>query len=144
MSGMFAKGGTLSVWFQRFKWMAIASIAGDIAFVGGSMVPRGGHNVLEPAALGVPVIVGPHTQNFSEIVNQLYEANALYIARDLGSLEHVTERLLDDSNLRDKAGAAGKNIVAQNKGATVKIVRIVDKILRTEGSPTSLARSSTS
>ena len=118
--------------------------ASDIAFVGGSMVPRGGHNVLEPAALGVPVIVGPHTQNFSEIVNQLYEANALYIARDSGSLEHVTERLLDDSNLRDKAGAAGKNFVAQNKGATVKIVRIVDKMLRTEGSPTSLVRSSTS
>jgi 3-deoxy-D-manno-octulosonic-acid transferase len=108
--------------------------ASDIAFVGGSIVPKGGHNVLEPAALGIPVIVGPYTENFSEIVDIMEKANALNVVSDTQSLEGIFERLLSDSNLRDASGAAGKQIVKQNKGAAMKIVHIIDKILESNSS----------
>ena len=107
--------------------------ASDVAFVGGSLMPNGGHNVLEPAALGVAVIVGPHTDNFSDIVQLLSTAGALLIADDVcGFVGHVA-KLLADSDARYEAGAAGRRIVEENKGASVKIAQILDDILAHSG-----------
>ena len=101
----------------------------DVAFVGGSLVPSGGHNVLEPAALGVPVVVGPHTFNFPEIIKLLNDEGALYIVNDEDALAEQVGQLLSSGNLRDIAGSAGRRVVSENKGATIKITRIIDKML---------------
>lgn len=103
--------------------------AGDVSFVGGSMVPRGGHNVLEPAALGVPVVVGPHTYNFSDIVKMLQAVGALRVAGDGTALVDYLDEWLRNSDSRDRAGAAGKELVLQNRGAAAKIMRILDDMI---------------
>ena len=55
--------------------------AADVAFVGGSLVPIGGHNLLEPAAWGVPILTGPHMNNFVEITNTLLQNSALFLVQ---------------------------------------------------------------
>ena len=103
--------------------------ASDVAFVGGSMMPYGGHNVLEPAALGVPVVVGPYTYNFSEIVAILQSAGALRVAQNHQVLVTHISAWLNDSEGRDLAGAAGRHIVAQNRGAAAKVIRMVEQMI---------------
>ncbi len=109
--------------------------ASDVAFVGGSMVKRGGHNVLEPAALGVPVVVGPHTYNFSDIVQKLESVGALKVAHNAGSLAMCLDRWLESGDVRDSAGAAGRQMIADNRGAAGKIAKIIDKIMSDSAIP---------
>lgn len=99
--------------------------AADLAFVGGSLVPRGGHNVLEPAALGIPVVVGNHTYNFSEIVRMLGAAGALVQVDDIDGLVGAVKLWIADGEVRDAAGAAGRRIVLDNRGATNRLVRAI-------------------
>jgi len=114
--------------------------AGDVAFVGGSMVPRGGHNVLEPAALGVPVAVGPYTYNFSDIVGMLESVGALIVAEDVRALVSCLDGWLGSSDARDRAGAAGKEIVGKNRGVAAKITQIVDKMISESDAPLNTRR----
>ncbi len=103
--------------------------ASDVAFVGGSLVPIGGHNMLEPAALGIPVIVGPHVFNFQEISERLM---TLGIARKVtrsDGLARAVEQLLKDANQRHNIGEAAKQFVQQNRGARDKVVALVDALL---------------
>lgn len=100
--------------------------AADVAFVGGSLAPFGGQNVLEPAALGIPVVTGPHLYNFQEIAEKLRDAGALKIAADAPALADVVGGWLADSDLRDAAGRAGCALVRRNKGATASIVRLIE------------------
>lgn len=103
--------------------------AADVAFVGGSLIPVGGHNMLEPAALGVPVIVGPHVFNFQEISEHLFE---LGIARQVpgpAELAVSVMELLGDANQRHNVGEAAKHFVEQNRGARDKVVAMVDALL---------------
>ena len=93
------------------------------------MMPYGGHNVLEPAALGVPVVVGPYTYNFSEIVAILQSAGALRVAQNHQVLVTHISAWLNDSEGRDLAGAAGRHIVAQNRGAAAKVIRMVEQMI---------------
>ena len=95
--------------------------AGDLAFVGGSLVPTGGHNVLEPAALGKPVIVGPHSFNFLDITRQLVEAGAALRVADAAQLAEAALRYLADANLRDAAGREGRALVERNRGALARL-----------------------
>ena len=95
------------------------------------MMSFGGHNVLEPAALGVPVVVGPYTYNFTEIVTILHSVGALAIAKNEMELGEYLARWLNNSEERDKAGAAGRQIVAQNRGAAAKVMGIVDRMMAT-------------
>ncbi|MCB9476731.1 MAG: hypothetical protein H6685_07650 [Deltaproteobacteria bacterium] len=87
------------------------------AFVGGSLAKVGGHNVAEPAAMGVPVIVGPHTQNFRAEVELLSKAEALKIATDINGVSACIRLWLLDEPLRQQAGQSGKEAVAANRGA---------------------------
>lgn len=103
--------------------------AADVAFVGGSLLPFGGHNVLEPAALGVPVVVGPHTFNFTEICHLLDLAGALEVAPDIEALVRITRRWLGDSNERDRVGQRGRETVAQHRGATARTLEMVRRFL---------------
>lgn len=101
--------------------------AADVAFVGGSLAPYGGQNVLEPAALGVPIVTGPSLFNFEDIAARLHDAGALEIGTDAAALAQIVARWLDDSDRRDAAGRAGREIVARNKGATQAVIGVLEE-----------------
>lgn len=96
-----------------------------IAFVGGSIADRGGHNALEPAAFGVPILMGSHTYNNPAICQTLMDAGALYTVSDV---QHIVERCrlwLDDEELRLKDGLAGKHVLQANGGAINATLRVL-------------------
>ncbi len=99
--------------------------ASDVAFVGGSLVPTGGHNMLEPAALGKPVIAGPHLFNFTEIAAAMERAGALCRVADGTGLAEVTSRLLSSPEERAGMGEAGRRLVQQNRGALQRVLDLV-------------------
>ena len=103
--------------------------AADVAFVGGSLLPFGGHNVLEPAVLGRPVLVGPHTFNFTEIVRLLVDAGGLVVVADAQQLAQAAIRWLRDSNERDRVGGLARDIVHRHRGATHRTVGVVRELL---------------
>lgn len=103
--------------------------AADIAFVGGSLLPFGGHNVLEPASLGIPVLCGPHTHNFAEICGLLRDAGALTVVPDVASLVAAARRWLADSNERDRVGQLGRETVRQHRGATTRTLTLIRRYL---------------
>ena len=103
--------------------------AADVAFVGGSLLPFGGHNVLEPAVLGRPVLVGPHTFNFTDIVALLSAAGALVVVDDASQLAAAALRWLRDSNERDRVGHLAREVVHRHRGATHRTVGVVRDLL---------------
>ncbi|MEK7322108.1 MAG: 3-deoxy-D-manno-octulosonic acid transferase, partial [Pseudomonadota bacterium] len=115
---------------DRMGELPVFYAAGDVAFVGGSLVPTGGHNVLEPAALGKPVIVGPHTFNFLDITRQLIAAGGAVEIADAEQLTEAVLRYLADANLRDAAGRQGRALVEQNRGALARLQVLLDDYLR--------------
>jgi len=103
--------------------------AADVAFVGGSLLPFGGHNVLEPAAVGTPVVVGPHTTNFAEITQLLAADQALAVVDDSDGLRARVLDWLSDSNERDRVGRNGRAAVLRHRGATERTVEALRAIL---------------
>ncbi|QDW67037.1 lipid IV(A) 3-deoxy-D-manno-octulosonic acid transferase [Luteimonas granuli] len=97
----------------------------QVAFVGGSLQPVGGHNLLEPAALGVAVVTGPHLHNFSDIARQLDEAGALRIGADAESVGAAVARLLADADARAAMAAQGLRLVAEGRGALARTVEMI-------------------
>ena len=110
--------------------LSIYSLATAV-FVGGSVVDRGGHNVLEPAAHGVAVITGAYTHNFQAIVEQLNEANAvvqlppIYGAEAVTELTEVFQRLLTDAEWRSGLGTRAKQIIDANRGAAERTMQLI-------------------
>jgi 3-deoxy-D-manno-octulosonic-acid transferase len=94
--------------------------AGDVAFVGGSLVPVGGHNLLEPAALGRPVIAGPNQFNAPEVAARLKEAGGLLIVADRQELAGAVDALLEDAPLAQGRGGHAAEAVAANRGAAMR------------------------
>jgi 3-deoxy-D-manno-octulosonic-acid transferase len=103
--------------------------AADVAFVGGSLVAQGGHNLLEPAALGVPVVTGPHVFNFSEICQRLVAAGAAVRVADTDALLQTVSRWLGDANERHRVGESGRQVVEQNRGALQAVMAIIERYL---------------
>ncbi len=103
----------------------------DAAFVGGSLVPAGGHNVLEAARLGIAVISGKHTFNFREIISLFKDGDALIIVSDPAALAASVVRLLLDADLRRGYGERGKRMTARNQGAIDSVMALLDKFLGT-------------
>ena len=89
----------------------------DVVFVGGSLAPRGGHNILEPAFAGAPIVVGPHMQNFEAITRDFLEAEALYQTPDANALASTVGRLLDHPNEASSLGARGQALAQSRTGA---------------------------
>lgn len=104
--------------------------AADVAFVGGSLVPVGGHNLLEPAALGRPVVAGPHGFNAPEVMQQLLEAGGLVIVADADQLAAAVAGLLEDGSLAIAQGARAAGAVAANRGAAERAHAIIRTLLR--------------
>jgi 3-deoxy-D-manno-octulosonic-acid transferase len=107
--------------------------AADAAFVGGSLLPVGGHNVLEPAALGVPVAFGPHMFNFAQISQMLLDAGAAEQVDGAAALGETMQRWLGNASLRTRVGENGRRVVEVNRGALERVLRLVDDLLREAG-----------
>ncbi|MBB3329787.1 3-deoxy-D-manno-octulosonic-acid transferase [Halomonas campaniensis] len=103
--------------------------AADLAFVGGSLVPIGGHNLLEPAALGVPVLTGHELANFAEVAEVLREADALVEVADEAALAAALARLFADEAERRRLGEAGRAVVAANRGALERTLEGLARLL---------------
>lgn len=95
----------------------------DVAFVGGSLVPAGGHNVLEAACLGLPLVTGPHMYNFAEITELLDAAGALRIVDSVEQLARCVDELLCDANLRHSMGESSRSVFDRNQGSAQRIMR---------------------
>jgi 3-deoxy-D-manno-octulosonic-acid transferase len=109
--------------------------AADVAFVGGSLVPIGGHNVLEPAALSVPVIIGPKMFNFAEITTSLMDAGAVLQIAEADELGGVITRLLTDPALRETIGRAGRAAFEREQGGVLRTLGIIGRVLDGESEP---------
>ena len=104
--------------------------ASDVAFVGGSLLPYGGHNVLEPAALGIPVLTGPNTYNFAGVCKMLEKSGALAVVETTTQLVERAAKLLLDGNERDRVGMISKDLVQAHGGATKKTFMIISEYLQ--------------
>jgi 3-deoxy-D-manno-octulosonic-acid transferase len=101
----------------------------DAVFVGGSLVPRGGHNVLEPALRRKPLLVGPHTDNFREATALLVDAGAAVVVTDAATLSAELKALLSDPAVAAKRGEAGAEAVAARHGAVAATLELVEHYL---------------
>ena len=100
----------------------------DVVFVGGSLNGWGGHNVLEPALSGRPVVVGPTMQNFREITEQLLAAEGLAQVQGAEGLAAAFEQLVDDPAGADALGARGRQVAEAQRGATANAVGVADRL----------------
>ena len=103
-----------------------------VAFVGGSLAPRGGHNILEPAGFGIPIIVGPHTENFRDIVEKFADGGGVLVVRDQHELQSALLRLLADPVERKQLGERALEVLKANQGATERTLAELEKLLRPE------------
>jgi len=101
----------------------------DVAFVGGSLVPRGGHNLLEPVALNKPVLTGPHVFNFLDIAQTLRDAGALLDVSDAHTLSAALLALWADPTRAQTMRAAGLEVLAANQGALARLLDGVETLL---------------
>ena len=103
--------------------------ASDIAFVGGSLVPNGGHNFIEPAAWQLPILSGIHVFNFAEVARLLGDAGALTLVPSAIELAQQIELLTLNVNERNKRGAAALQVANDNRGALEKTLNIINQYL---------------
>ncbi len=101
----------------------------DLVFIGGSLVPVGGHNVLEPAVFSKPVIYGMHMGNFREMSDLLQKKKAAIQVKDSDEFIDQALTLLNDSSLRQKIGATSFQVIKENSGAVVKSMNVLKKLL---------------
>ena len=104
--------------------------AADVAFVGGSLVPIGGHNLLEPAALGLPILTGPNNFNAPDIARLLFDSHA---AQEVRSAETLAAAILDlytHPKSRSEMGRAALAIVEANRGAVARVMKLIEPLIR--------------
>ena len=104
--------------------------AADAAFIGGSLVPTGGHNPLEAAAVGVPVAFGPHVFNFAAITELLVTEGAAFQITTVQGLADTMVTWLGDAALRARIGENGRRVVADNRGALPRLVEVIEARLK--------------
>jgi len=100
-----------------------------VVFVGGSLVPAGGHNILEPAVYGKPVVFGPHMQNFGEIAETFLTNGAAIQVRTAGEFEETMLSLIGDPVRRARVGAAARALVESNRGARDRTLMVIRDLL---------------
>jgi 3-deoxy-D-manno-octulosonic-acid transferase len=95
--------------------------AADVAFVGGSLLPFGGQNLIEPIAAGLPTLVGPHTFNFADATSQAIEQQAVLRVADADALVKAVAKLLQDPQRRGRMSAAARAFHAAHRGAADRL-----------------------
>jgi 3-deoxy-D-manno-octulosonic-acid transferase len=105
-----------------------------VVFVGGSLVAQGGHNILEPAVHGKPIVYGPHMENFAEISETFLQNHAAIQVQDAAGLTAVLVRLVGDSVERARLGAAARALVEANRGAKARTLDVIAQLLPPPGS----------
>lgn len=100
-----------------------------VVFVGGSLVATGGHNILEPAVFGKPIVFGPHMQNFAEIAAAFVTNGAAIQVRGDRELDEALINLMSDSVRRARLGAAARALVEANRGAKDKSLKVLAELL---------------
>jgi 3-deoxy-D-manno-octulosonic-acid transferase len=103
--------------------------AADVSYIGGSLVPLGGQNLLEAAAVGTPVVFGPHMFNFKDISRMALERGAARQVNDAGELASAVADYLEHPAARKAAGAAGQRMVAENRGALARTLALLRPLL---------------
>jgi 3-deoxy-D-manno-octulosonic-acid transferase len=104
--------------------------ASDLAFVGGSLQPVGGHNLLEPAAFGLPVLTGPYNFNTADVVKLLQANDAAKVVADSEALTEQIIMLLKNSAERERRGAAGLAVVKNNRGTLRRLMDLIDPLVK--------------
>ena len=105
--------------------------ASDLGFVGGSLVPIGGHNLLEPAAIGLPVLTGPHVYNAQDIADRFVAEQACRVVNDADELRRTIAELVDDPAAAKALGDNGRRIVEKNRGALARLLVLVEPLIET-------------
>ncbi|HZF25458.1 MAG TPA: lipid IV(A) 3-deoxy-D-manno-octulosonic acid transferase [Steroidobacteraceae bacterium] len=103
--------------------------ASDVALVAGSLVPIGGHNLLEPAALGLPILTGPYNFNGEDVARLLLEVGAVRVVHDAAELATQVATLLGEPAQRQQMGSAGRRTLDGNRGATQRLLDLIDALL---------------
>lgn len=106
--------------------------ASDVAFVGGSLVKIGGHNLLEPAALGLPIVSGPHVFNAQEIADMFADLGACRIVDSPAELANAISELLGNKTLAAELGSQGRELLKQNRGALARLLGLLEPLLGEE------------
>lgn len=102
---------------------------GDVAIIGGSFVPFGGQNLLQPLAHGKPVIHGPYMQNFRDVAGMARQAGVAWTASNIGELVEYASRLLRDAHLREAVARRARMLIAEQQGASQRTVELVKMLL---------------
>jgi len=97
-----------------------------IAFVGGSLVPVGGHNMMEAAAFSLPIMMGPHLRNFDDIADMFVQASAMVMVKDGNELLAMTDKLCSQEDLRTRMGDASRQVMDVNRGALDQTVALIE------------------
>jgi 3-deoxy-D-manno-octulosonic-acid transferase len=105
--------------------------AADVAVVGGSFEAHGGQNFIEACALGTPVIIGPHTFNFSDAVKSALQAQAIVQVQTAAAAFNQIDAWLVQPDQAKHVGAAGRDWVAQHKGATDRMIQAINDLTTT-------------
>jgi 3-deoxy-D-manno-octulosonic-acid transferase len=113
--------------------LATLYASADVAFVGGSLAAVGGHNLLEPAALGLPVLTGPSYFNGKEIALLLLARGAVLEVQSAQDLTAALQRLLAAPEMREQIGSIGKQIIAANRGSVARIIALIEPWLQAAG-----------
>lgn len=106
--------------------------ASDVALVAGSFIPRGGHNILEPAVLAKPIITGIHVFNFADICNTFEKANAMVKVPNLDELVRVLVGLMQDPEARNELGNRARAVMDANRGALRRQLNAIKKLMPVE------------
>jgi len=110
--------------------LSLMYASSDVAFVGGSLEPLGGQNILEPCALGVPVVFGPHMFNFPDISRWTIKEGAGRMVEDEQGLKEAVSELLANPSLRDEMGGKGVSFIEAHKGALEKNFSLIKKLTK--------------
>jgi 3-deoxy-D-manno-octulosonic-acid transferase len=128
-SGVYRDSASILVLDTLGELTRIYSLA-DLVFIGGSMVDQGGHNPLEPAFFGKPVVFGEYMSDFSEIVSDLLNVGAAETIKDEEELYKFLLRILSDDTLRKTMGERGAALIHQNRGAAKRYVERIVQVMR--------------
>jgi len=115
--------------------LAALYASADVAFVGGSLVPIGGHNLLEPAALGLAVLTGPYNSNGEDVAQLLLRQGAALQVADAAALAAALRLLFADLDLRQRMGGIARHIVESNRGSVARLLGFIEPLLPPEPPP---------